>query len=279
MSTDTATFAATALRKSREPLWRRRRVQFAAAVVIDLILVYVVWEVLSTTGVLPQRFFPDANSVIHRLGQLLALPAFWAVLGQTLQSWGLGLIIAGVSGTVFGILLGSSDRAYRFFRVIIEVLRPIPPIVILPLALLLLGVTLQMKLLLIVQGTFWVVLLQAVYGVRSVDAITLDTAQVYGISKVRRFLTIQLPGSLPLIVTGIRIAAIFALIVSIVAELVGGAPGLGNEILKAMSTGDNETMYALILLTGVLGVIITAVFSGLERIVLFWHPSHREVSL
>jgi ABC-type nitrate/sulfonate/bicarbonate transport system permease component len=157
----------------------------------------VLWQVLTTVGVLPERFFPDANSVVRRV---------WTLMQVSL---------------------------------------------------------------------FWVVLLQAAYGVRGVDRVMLETAQSYGMSKMRRFFHIQLPGSLPYIATGIRIAAIFALIVSIVAELVGGAPGLGNQILKAMSAGDSRTMYALILLTGVLGVLITATFSWLEKRVLFWHPAYR----
>lgn len=278
MSAGTVTVTDAPRRAAGPPLWRRKWAQVTAAIIIDVVLVYVVWQVLTMTGVLPAKFFPDANAVISRIGLLLTIPAFWTTLWATLESWGLGLIVSGIAGVVFGILLGSSDRAYRFCRVVIEVLRPIPPIVILPLALLVLGVTLQMKLLLIFQGAFWVVLLQAIYGMRGVDQVAIETAQVYGISRLRRFFVVQLPGSLPLIMTGIRIAAIFALIVSIVAELVGGAPGLGNEILKAMSTGDDQTMYALIILTGVLGVIITSVFSWLERFVLFWHPTYREVS-
>lgn len=272
--------APPAPRRAREvpDLWRAKPVRWGAAIVLDVLVFYAVWQVLSTTGVLPERYFPQANAVVERIGQVLVLPAFWATVGNTVESWGLGLAISGVAGTVAGILLGSSDRAYRFCRVTIELLRPIPPIVILPLALLVLGVTLKMKLLLIVQGTFWVVLLQAVYGVRAVDAVMLETAQAYGMSRARRFFSIQLPGSLPFIVTGIRIAAIFSLIVSIVTELVGSAPGLGNDILKAMSSGDDRSMYALILLTGILGVIITAVFSALERLVLFWHPSQRKAA-
>src|SRR5699024_5546969 len=169
-------------------------------------------------------------------------------------------------------------RANWFCRVLCALRLLFPPIVIIPSVLLVLGVSLQMKLLLIFQGIFWVMLLQAVYGVRGVDPVMLDTAQTYGMSRLRRFFTVQLPGSLPFIVTGVRIAAIFALVVSIVAELVGGAAGLGNEILKAQSAGDDRTMYALILVTGVLGVLITAIFSGLERFVLFWHPSQREAA-
>lgn len=259
-------------------LWQSRRVRWGVAVVLDLLIVYVLWQVLSATGVLPSRFFPSANAVVERIGLLLTLPAFWAAVWATMQSWIIGLIIGCACGTLFGVLLGSSSRAYRFCRVVIELLRPIPPIVIIPIVLLVLGVTLQMKLLLIFQGIFWVTLLQAIYGVRGVDPVMLETAKTYGMSKLRRFFMVQLPGSLPFIVTGVRLAAIFALVVSIVAELVGGAAGLGNEILKAQSAGDDRTMYALILFTGLLGVVITAIFSALERFVLFWHPSQREVA-
>jgi len=255
---------------------RDRRVRFTAAVVIDVLLVYALWEGLTATGALSPRYFPRANAVVQRLGTLLTQSAFWSVVWATVQSWLLGLVIGCVCGTIAGVLLGSSDRAYRFCRVVIELLRPIPPIVILPIVLLVLGVTLQFKLVLILQGIFWVMLLQAVYGVRSVDPVMLETARSYGISRARRFFTVQLPGSLPFIVTGVRIAAMFALVVSIVAELVGGAAGLGNDILKAQSAGDDTTMYALILVSGVLGVVITTSFSWLERRVLFWHPSQRE---
>lgn len=257
-------------------LWRDRRIRFWAAIVIDLALVYALWEVLTATGTLSPRYFPRANAVVERIGVLLTLPTFWAALWSTVQSWLLGLVVGCACGTVAGVLLGSSERAYRFCRVVIELLRPIPPIVILPIVLLVLGVGLQFKLVLIFQGIFWVMLLQAVYGVRSVDPVMLETARSYGISKARRFFTVQLPGSLPFIVTGVRIAAMFALVVSIVAELVGGAAGLGNDILKAQSAGDDTTMYALILVSGALGVLITTSFSWLERRVLFWHPSQRE---
>jgi ABC-type nitrate/sulfonate/bicarbonate transport system permease component len=253
----------------------RGRTGTLVAVVIDVAIVYVIWEILSVTGILPGRYFPDANTVIGRFGYFLRLRVFWHVVGYTLESWAIGLVLASVIGTIVGIILGSSDRAYRFCRVVIEVMRPVPPIVLLPLILLVLGATLEMKLALILQGTLWLLILQAIYGVRAVDSIMLETGRSYGLSRRARFLHIQLPGSLPFIVTGIRIASIFALVVSIVSELIGGAPGLGNEILRAESTGDDPTMYALILATGILGVFITLAFGALERRILFWHPSHR----
>jgi ABC-type nitrate/sulfonate/bicarbonate transport system permease component len=253
-----------------------RRAGRLAAVVIDLAIAYVAWQVLSATGALPKRYFPTANEVLQRLGDIVPTTAFWNVLGSTMQSWALGLAISMVVAIPLGVALGANERAYRFCQVVIEALRPIPPVVLIPIALLVFGTTLQMKLVLVLQATFWVLLLQAIYGIRAVDPLALQTARSLRLGGLREFICVRLPGALPLVVTGVRIAATFALISSVVAELVGGAPGLGNDILKAMSNGDEPTMYALILVTGLLGILVNSAARFLERRLLFWHPSQRE---
>lgn len=239
------------------------------------VVVLLVWELLSRTDVLPSRYFPPASSVLARVGQLVITPALWKVVGLTLESWALGLGIAVAIAVPVGVVLGSSDRIYGLFRVVIEVLRPIPPVVLIPLALLILGATLQMKLLLIVYGAVWPLLMQTIYGVRSVDPHTLEMARAYRLRPIQRFVQVRLAGATPYIATGIRISATLALIVSVVAELVGGAPGLGNDILLAQSSGANTLMYALIVVAGLVGVVIVMVFQRLERSILFWHPSQR----
>lgn len=240
-----------------------------------VVAVFVLWELLSRGEILPSRYFPPASAVLQTLAETVAHPAFWSVLGLTLQSWAAGLAIALLVGVPLGTLFGASDRAYRFCRVVIEVLRPIPPVVLIPIALLIFGASAQMKLLLIVYGAIWPLLLQTMYGVRGVDPMTLEMARAYRLTPWQRFLQIRLAGASPFIATGLRISATIALIVTIVAELVGGAPGLGNDILIAQAGGANELMYALILVSGVLGVAVNAVFLRLERALLFWHPSQR----
>lgn len=249
-----------------------------AAIVIDAVLAYAVWEVLTATRVLPPRFFPHANAVVARAVSLLGHHEFWGLAGETMQAWALGLVISVLAGTVVGIVLGSSDRAFRFFQVFIEVMRPVPPVVLIPIALLTLGAGMGMNLLLIIQGCVWIMILQAVYGVRSVEPVALETARSYRFSRLQHFVYVRVPGSLPFIVTGVRICASVALVVAIVAELVGGAPGLGSKIFRAESADNQQTMYALILLTGALGVVVNGAFTMLERRVLFWHPAQRDVA-
>ena len=233
------------------------------------------WQALSVFHALPREFFPSAWSVALELKTLVGEGSFWSAVGATMESWALGLAIAVVLGVPIGILLGSNGRMYSFTRVVIEGLKPVPPVVLIPIALLVLGTGLTMQLVLIVQGALWPILLHSIYGVRSVDPIALETGASFRLTPTQRFVYIRVPGSLPLIATGVRVAATIALVVSVVAELVGGAAGLGNEILKAESSNAVVLMYALIVTTGLLGMAVSSTFRSVERRVLFWHPAHR----
>jgi ABC-type nitrate/sulfonate/bicarbonate transport system permease component len=113
------------------------------------------------------------------------------------------------------------------------------------------------------------------YGVQDVDPVATDTARSFGFSRTRRLFRVTLPSAIPYIATGFRIASAVALILSVTAELVIGAAGLGRAINLARSGGNEELMYALILATGVLGLVLNQVFVWLERRLLYWHPSQR----
>jgi ABC-type nitrate/sulfonate/bicarbonate transport system permease component len=106
-----------------------------------------------------------------------------------------------------------------------------------------------------------------------------DTAEVLRVTGWRRFSSIVLPSAAPFIATGLRIAAAVALIVAIIAELIGGAPGLGRDILVAEDSGTSALplVYALIVITGATGMAIAAVFTLLERRLLRWHERFRPV--
>ncbi|WP_219418928.1 ABC transporter permease [Pseudonocardia nigra] len=259
------------------PRIRARKLQPSGLIgaVAGVLAAFALWELLSRTDVLPSRYFPPASTVLQTLAEVVITPTFWTVVGLTVQSWALGLAIAAAIAVPLGLLLGASQRAYRFCRVVIEVLRPIPPVALIPLALLILGATLQMKLLLVVYGAVWPLLMQTIYGVRGVDPQALEMARAYRLTRLQRFFTVRLVGASAYIATGLRISATIALIVTIVAELVGGAPGLGNDILVAQASGADALMYALILVSGALGVAVVMTFQRIERAVLFWHPSQR----
>ncbi|HEX7298674.1 MAG TPA: ABC transporter permease [Solirubrobacteraceae bacterium] len=237
--------------------------------------VLAVFELLSRGGVIHRRYFPAISDTLATLWHELFTGELWNAVGHTLEGWALGLGIAIALAVPLGILIGSGRLLYRATRAIIEFLRPIPSVALIPLAVLVYGSGLESKVFLAAFASFWPLLVQTVYGVQDVDPVATDTARSFGFSRAQRLLRVTLPSAVPYIATGVRISSSVALILAVTAELVIGAAGLGREINLARSGGDVRLMYALIVATGLLGWVLSALFTRLERRVLHWHPSQR----
>ncbi len=234
-----------------------------------------IWELVPTMGLVQAKYLPPASEVIVALAKDLGLTAFWIAVGDTMLAWFLGLLIAVVAAMALGLAIGMSTFLRHFTNSTIEFLRPIPSVALIPLAVLLFGVKIESSLLLIVYACFWQVLIQVLYGVADVDNVAMQTARSYGFSYAQRVRDVVFPTMLPYLMTGIRLAASVALILAITAELIIGSAGLGKEIALAQSGGAISGMYALILATGLLGVVINGVTRVVEKRVLSWHPSIR----
>jgi ABC-type nitrate/sulfonate/bicarbonate transport system permease component len=244
-----------------------------AAVAVLLVL----WELVVQGGIVAETNIPPASAALSELVNLLGDGSFWSAVGSTLQGWALGLGIAIALGVPLGLLIGSSRWAYRALRVPIEFLRPIPSVALIPLAVLIYGQGLESKVFLAAFASFWPLLIQTIYGVQDVDPVATDTARSFGLGRLERMWRVTVPSAVPYIATGIRISSAVALILAVTAELVIGAAGLGREINVARSGGDLDSMYALIVATGLLGWLLNVATSAGERRVLHWHPSQRAV--
>ncbi|GAA3879063.1 ABC transporter permease [Streptomyces sedi] len=244
--------------------------------VSGVLVVLLALEACSRTGLLSRDWFPPITDTYVELFKLAAGQPLWTEIGRTLSGWGLGIALATVLAVPCGILLGSNATAYRMTRVVIEFCRPVPSVALIPLAVLVYGVGLEMKVFLIVFVTFWPILLQVIYGVQDVDPVVRDTARSYGLPAHARFLRVTLPSAAPYIATGLRIASAIALVLAVTAELVVGAPGLGQSIVVAQSNANLPRMYALIIVTGLVGWVINLAFQAIERRLLKWHPSQRQ---
>lgn len=242
-----------------------------------IIMALAIWEVAPRTGLVPSSYVPPASQVLADFGTILVTAAFWANVQSTMLAWAVGLLIAVVGAVAAGVLIGSNIYAYRATRFLIEFLRPIPAVALIPLAVLVFGITTDMKVFLVVFATFWPILFQAVYGVRETDSVARDTARAFGFSRLEVFWHVTLPSAAPSIATGVRLASALAIVIAVTAELVAGGPGLGTAILAAQSAGSNVRMYALIFAAGLLSYIVGSAIVAIERRLLRWHTSQREV--
>lgn len=242
-----------------------------------VLVVLVLAELLTRLDILPSRFLPPPSVVFTTLlGQLGTAEAWWAIL-DTLRGWAIGLGLAVVIAVPLGLLLGSSELAYRATRPIVEFLRPVPSVALIPLVFLLFGRNLgDGKIFLATFAAIWPLLIQTIYGVRNVLPTQLDTARSFQIRRRDIALRVVLPSAVPYLATGIRIASTVALILVLTGEIVINAGGIGEQINLAREGGAVAVMYAFVVLSGVLGLLLNALFAWLERRVLKWHPSQRK---
>ncbi|MFI7637714.1 ABC transporter permease [Nonomuraea sp. NPDC049400] len=232
-------------------------------------------EAVPRLGLVDERFLPPASRILGTLAAGLATPELWIALGETMRGWALGLALAFCAAVVAGVVIGIVPGLRALTNSTVEFLRPIPSVALVPLATLLFGPSLGSTLMLVVYASFWQVLIQVLYGVAAVDSVAFDTARSYGLSAWSRVRHLVWPTALPYVMTGLRLAAVVAFILAVTAELVIGSPGLGAEIQVAQSSGAVPTVYALIVLAGLVGIGVNAAVRLLERKVLAWHPSVR----
>jgi ABC-type nitrate/sulfonate/bicarbonate transport system permease component len=243
--------------------------------ILGIIGFLATWELIPRLGLIDERFLPPATEVIAALIVDFGLTAFWVAVGETMKAWFLGLLIAVAAAVLLGFVIGSSGFLRKATNSTIEFLRPIPSVALIPLAVLLFGVKIESSLLLIVYASFWQVLIQVLYGVADVDMVANNTAKTYGLGRMARIRYVVFPTALPYLMTGVRLAAAVALVLAITAELVIGSPGLGREIALAQSGGAISGMYALVLATGLIGVLINVLMRQIEKRILAWHSSVR----
>lgn len=235
----------------------------------------VILETAPRIGLVDERFLPPFSQMASALADRVQTAEFWVAFGQTLTTWSIGLGVAFIAGVMLGMVIGSVPLLRDATASTIEFLRPIPSVALIPLAVLLYGTGRASTLLLVIYASFWQVLVQVLYGVQDVDPVARDTSRSYRFRFVTEGYWLVWPTTLPYAVTGFRLAASVALILTITGELIIGTPGIGKLLAVAQQSGAVASMYALVIVTGLIGVVVNLLARAVERRTLYWHPSIR----
>jgi ABC-type nitrate/sulfonate/bicarbonate transport system permease component len=182
-----------------------------------------------------------------------------------------GFSLAVVIGVAVGAVLGLNRTAERATRPLLELMRAVPGVALLPVFIVLIGIGTDMKIVLVASGAVWPVLLNTTDGVRSTEPLLLDMAVSYGVGRWRRLRSIILPAASPQIFAGARTALAISVIIMVVSETVGAQGGIGYFLLAAQRSFQITDMWGTIIALGVLGYLLNVVFRLVEAIVLRWH--------
>jgi NitT/TauT family transport system permease protein len=256
----------------------RGRLSIAARIAygaIGVVGILALMQLVVASGLVSHRSMPLATEMLHRVGSLMGSGSFLDALGDTLVSTLYAFLLAGAAAAVLGVVIGSERRLDRAMSGLIDFQRPIPSVAWIPVAILLFGLGLQMKVALAAYAAFWPILINTMYGVRDVDPVMLSTGRSFAWGRLKVLRTIIVRASLPFMATGLRIGAAVSLVVVITAELLGAESGVGVEIRSYEAAGRTDFVYGGILVIAIVGLIMNLVLTMTERRVVSWSPEHR----
>ncbi|MEU8266224.1 ABC transporter permease [Sphaerisporangium sp. NPDC049002] len=248
----------------------RRVVRGAAGAAVLLIAA----ELAGRSGLIDPVLLPPVSTVLAAAGGLVADTEFWTDLWGTVTVWAIGLLIAIVIAVPLGVLLGTLPRAELAARPIVEFLRPIPSVALLPLVTLLIADGHSVKITVIVFAASWPVLINTMYGLRDVDPVAKETLRSFGFGRLAVLGRVSVPSAAPFVLTGVRLAAAVGLVVAISAELVaGGTDGIGAFMIRAGSGLRTDLILAATLWAGILGLAANALLVRVQRRAFRWHSA------
>ena len=233
-------------------------------------LLLLSWELGSRWNPKFQLYIPPVSSILVALGQLTASGQVGQHVAATLGRFLEGYLVAAAIAVTLGIVLGYFPVLHSLLEMVIEFLRPMPSVAIIPVAILVLGIGDGMVVAVTVYASMWPILINTIDGVRHIERTLIDTARTFGLGRARILYQIILPAASPYIVTGLRVSLSIALILVTTAEMIAGSKGLGFFILDEERSFRSGNMYAGIILVAILGYALNRLFVALEGKALRW---------
>jgi ABC-type nitrate/sulfonate/bicarbonate transport system permease component len=240
------------------------------------------WEII--TRIKQDAYFPPPSTIVRVFHELWfsgpathlfltdkALDDFQPSFVNLFCGWALAAVV----GLALGVLLGRSRVAREILDPVLQFGRSVPPPTLIPFFIVVFDFGAQMQISTIAFGVIWPVLLNTADGVRTVEKLQLETAEVFGITGAARLRRIILPAAAPKIFAGLRVSLGFALILMVISELIGSTTGIGAHLISSQQGMELPEMWAGIVLLGILGCLFNAVFVLVERRFLSWHSSAR----
>lgn len=253
------------VRRERRLVWRD-----VALGILTPIMLLVVWQLVAGDNLIDKRIYTPPLDILAAARKLISSGTLQSDIGATSLRLIVGYLIGVVTGVAFGILLGYFRVARASLSPTFSALYSIPKIAILPVMLVIFGLGETPRILTVAVSTFFIMQINTMDGVRSIDANVLEAGRAYGANGMKLFRHVVFPASLPAIFTGLRVCAGVALIVVTATEFVASNNGLGYLIWNSWTLFQPDQMYVGLVCTALIGVVFTGLVVLVQRLALPW---------
>ncbi|MDR2255528.1 MAG: ABC transporter permease [Arthrobacter sp.] len=252
----------------------RKIISVAVGVLVPIAL--LAWWYLASAGSL-NPFFPPLRDIVVRFKELWLFDHFATDVLPSLGNLFVGFAIAVILGVALGFAMATVPVLNAMLSPVVQFLRGIPPVALIPILITLVGFGNEMRVASIVIAAMFPTMLSTIDGIRSVEPGLKDVGAVYRFSRGDRLLRVYLPSSLPQIVSGMQVSLQVAFIVMIASEMLGSSQGIGAMTLLAQQSFMSADMWAGILLLGLIGFLTNILFDLVKNRVLSWYVSSKRL--
>jgi len=246
---------------------RLRNIAFGMGAILIFLLI---WEIIPRIGIVDRVFLPPFSEIAVAFVQMLISGELIAHFGVSLGRVALGFGLAMAVAIPLGLMMGWFTLFERFTDPLVQTLRNVPSLALLPIFILFLGVGEESKVAIIFWGSIWAALLNTIHGVKNVDPVLVKSARSMGASHLMIFGKVVLPSAVPSIFTGMRLSATHAILILIAAEMIGASAGLGYLILSAEYSFNIRNMYVGIIALALFGITVNYLLLHLEARATRW---------
>ena len=223
--------------------------------------------------------FPTALEAIRAIPSILGDGESLVNIAASLRRMAIGLGLAVVFAIPLGLMMGRVRSVASFFNPLLMVIYPVPKAALMPVIMLWLGVGDVSKTLVIFLGVSLPIIYHSFQGARAVEEKMLWSGAAMGLSAAQRMVRIVLPAALPEILTGCRTGLVLALITMVTSEMIARQSGAGNILFNALDMGQYDTVFAMIIVIGAMGIILDAAFERLRRGLVKWSEPRFDIPL
>lgn len=231
-----------------------------------------VWQAIAAAHLVSTLFLPAPTDIAASMATIFRGPDIGTDLATSGEELGIGFALAIFTGLPLGLLMGWYRRVNSAFDPFLMFFYSTPRVALLPLFIIWFGIGIYSKIAVIFLGAFFPIAINTMAGIRSLDGSLLKAARSFGASDAQLFRTIALPGSVPFILTGLRLGVGHALVGVVVGELVAAQHGIGYEMAVAGATFQTATVFAYLIILAGAGVALTVLLQRIERHFDAWRP-------
>lgn len=247
-----------------------KEIIFQVITFLSPIALLVLWEVFSNTGIIDHRLFSSPSRILKAFWPMISSGMLFYHTVISAQRIILGFLAGAIPGVILGLSMGLFPTVRACLMPMVSVTFPIPKLAIMPLILIVFGLGEASKIFTIAIGVFYLVLINTMSGVLNIDKIYMDVAKNFNANKLQFYMTVALPGALPMIFAGFKLGMGTALILIVAAELSAAKAGVGWLIWRAYDVFDIEEMFVALITLAFLGYIFSYVIEVIENFVIPW---------